>query len=165
MAKALAYQTRTGEILSLVDAAEFLLEECRMVLPGIQALFGFQLVAVFSATFTERLSHGEQRLHLLALGLVAMSVAIIMTPAAAHRQISAQTMSRAFIVACTRLLLWSMLPLALAICLDFFLVGRMILGRGPLMTVLACALFAVFLSLWFVLPRVRPLRSALGAED
>jgi len=28
-----------------------LLEECRMVLPGIQALFGFQLIAVFNQPF------------------------------------------------------------------------------------------------------------------
>ena len=165
MAKALAYQTRTGEILSLVDAASFLLDECRMVLPGIQALFGFQLVAVFNQSFSQRLTRGEQVLHLIALGFVALAVAIIMTPAAAHRQISAQTMSRAFLIASTRLLLWSMLPLALGICLDFFLVSRMILGRGPVATVLACALFAVFLSLWFLLPRVRALRSALGSED
>jgi len=165
MAKAFAYQARSGEILSLVDAAEFLLEECRMVLPGIQALFGFQLIAAFNSTFAERLTRGEQRLHLIALGLVAVAVALIMTPAAVHRQISAQTMTRAFIIACTRLLLWSMLPLALGICLDFFIVGRLILGRGPLVTVLAAVLFAVFLGLWFVLPRVRALRYALGAED
>ena len=35
-----------------------------MVLPGIQALFGFQLMAVFSPGFWERLDSSEQRLHL-----------------------------------------------------------------------------------------------------
>jgi len=165
MARAFAYQARSGEILSLVDAAQFLLEECRMVLPGIQALFGFQLIAVFNSSFAEKLTRGEQRLHLIALGLIALAVAIIMTPAAAHRQISAQTMTRAFITAATRLLLWSMIPLALGICLDFFIVGRLILGRGPLVTVLASVLFTAFMGLWFVVPRVRALRSALGAED
>ena len=37
------------------EEASYLLDECRMVLPGIQALFGFQLVAVFNRTFWERL--------------------------------------------------------------------------------------------------------------
>ncbi|TMQ70750.1 MAG: hypothetical protein E6K80_07530 [Candidatus Eisenbacteria bacterium] len=159
--------TREGrkETLSLVDAAEFLLEECRMVLPGMQALFGFQLIAVFSPSFSERLSAGEQRLHLIAIGLVALAVAIIMTPAAAHRQISAETMSRAFIMVATRLLLWSMLPLALGICLDFDLVGRLILGRGVLTTVLAAALFLVFVTLWFLLPRMRSVRETLALEE
>lgn len=30
---------------SLSDSVSHMLEECRMVLPGIQALFGFQLIA------------------------------------------------------------------------------------------------------------------------
>ena len=59
-----------------------------MVLPGVQALFGFQLIAVFNTGFAEKLSHGEQRVHLLALALVAMAGALIMTPAAYHRQTS-----------------------------------------------------------------------------
>src|SRR5579871_3943884 len=33
--------------VSLADAAKYMREGCRIVLPGIQALFGFQLVAVF----------------------------------------------------------------------------------------------------------------------
>ena len=37
------------------DTVTHLLEECRMVLPGIQALFGFQLIAVFNAAFWEKL--------------------------------------------------------------------------------------------------------------
>ncbi len=36
---------------SLSQAITHILEECRMVLPGIEALFGFQLVAVFSQPF------------------------------------------------------------------------------------------------------------------
>jgi hypothetical protein len=153
-----------SEPLTLVHAAELLLEECRMVLPGIQALFGFQLIAVFSSSFAERLSTGEQRLHLVAIGLVVVAVAIIMTPAAVHRQISATSLSRAFIVASTRLLLWSMPPLALGICLDFYLVARLILGPSPLVAILATVLFAMFLALWFVLPRVRSLREPLASD-
>src|SRR4051812_37057415 len=74
------------EELPLTKAAEYLLDECRMVLPGIQALFGFQLIAVFSPAFEQKLNASEQRLHLLAIALVATAVAVIMTPAALHRQ-------------------------------------------------------------------------------
>jgi hypothetical protein len=56
------------------DIVSHLLEECRMVLPGIQALFGFQLVAVFNQSFWEKVAHQEQILHFLAIGLVALSV-------------------------------------------------------------------------------------------
>ena len=37
--------------LPLATAVQYLLEECRIVLPGIQVLFGFQLIAVFSDRF------------------------------------------------------------------------------------------------------------------
>lgn len=72
---------REKETLSLADATKYLLEECRMVLPGVQALFGFQLIAVFNTAFSDKLSHGEQSVHLLALALVAIAVALIMSPA------------------------------------------------------------------------------------
>src|SRR3977135_1884752 len=65
----------TREDLSLSEAAEHLLEECRMVLPGIQALFGFQLIVVFNPAFGQRLTTGEQRLHLLAIALLAVAIA------------------------------------------------------------------------------------------
>ena len=43
------YRTpRTTHRLSLDKAVEYLLEECRIVLPGIQVLFGFQLATVFT---------------------------------------------------------------------------------------------------------------------
>jgi hypothetical protein len=44
------------EQLSLNDATSHVLEECRTVVPGMQALFGFQLMAVFSSEFKNELS-------------------------------------------------------------------------------------------------------------
>ena len=64
------------EAISLDSAAGHLLEECRMVLPGIQALFGFQLIAVFNDGFSQKLSHGEQLLHLLAIVLVVVAIGL-----------------------------------------------------------------------------------------
>jgi hypothetical protein len=142
--------------LSLPEAVQYMLEECRIVLPGIQVLFGFQLATVFSSGFTTLLDHGEQRLHLLAIALVAIAIALIMTPAAYHRQTEPEHASEAFIRVSTRLLLASMPPLAVAICLDFFLVARVILGNGilgdGLVAWLAAGLLMVFAGLWFVLP-------------
>jgi len=147
--------------LSLDKAVEYLLEECRIVLPGIQVLFGFQLATVFTTRFAQDLSAGEQRLHLLAIALVAIAIALIMTPAAYHRQAEPEHASERFIRVSTRLLLASMPPLAVAICLDFYLVGRILVGTGPMLW-LASLLFATFLLLWFVLPRTARLRRARG---
>jgi hypothetical protein len=147
--------------LPLSKAAEYLLEECRMVLPGIQTLFGFQLIVVFSDRFDRVLSDGEQQLHLLAIGLVAVAIALIMTPAAYHRQTDPEQITDAFIRVSTRMLLASMWPLALAICLDFYLVGRILIGAGPMLW-LAGMLFASFVSLWFVLPWIGRARRRRG---
>jgi hypothetical protein len=140
-----------AEELSLADAASRLLDECRMVLPGIQALFGFQLIAVFNPTFTQRLTERQQHLHYVATGLVILAVALIMTPAAYHRQTSPYLVSERFIRASTRLLLWSMVPLALAISLEFYLVGTLIVGHA-LATTVTTAVFALTVVLWFGLP-------------
>jgi hypothetical protein len=137
--------------LSLDKAVEYLLEECRIVLPGIQVLFGFQLATVFTTRFAQDLSVGEQRLHLLAIALVAVAIALIMTPAAYHRQAEPRHASARFIRVSTRLLLASMPPLAIAICLDFYLVARLVVDAGSVAWA-AATLFAVFVALWFVLP-------------
>ena len=61
---------RNDATAQLEDAAQLVIDECRTVLPGIQALFGFQLIAVFNTGFASKLSAAEQRtlLHLVQPG-------------------------------------------------------------------------------------------------
>src|SRR5689334_1375007 len=87
-----------------------ILEEARMVLPGVQALFGFQLIAVFNATFHEKLSRAQQSLHFVALCLVAIAAGMVMTPAAYHRQVQRGATSRRFTKMASRLLTGSLVP-------------------------------------------------------
>jgi hypothetical protein len=152
------------EKLPLSKATLLLLEECRMVLPGLQALFGFQLIVVFNNRFAEVLSAPEQRLHLAAIGLVAVAVALIMTPAAYHRQKHTHKATEKFVRISSRLLLWSMPPLAVSLCLEFYLICRVILGGGVGVW-LAAALFALLFFLWFVLPRVTVLDRVFGVKE
>lgn len=152
------------EALSLSKSAQLLLEECRMVLPGIQALFGFQLIAVFNSRFAELLSPLEQRMHFAAIGLIAVAVALVMSPAAYHRQTGAQKVTQRFLRISTRLLLWSMPPLALSLCMEFYLVGRIILD-SMFASIIAALLFALFFVLWFVLPRVELKRLKQSVAD
>jgi hypothetical protein len=151
------------EELPLSLAVQLLLEECRMILPGIQALFGFQLIAVFNNRFAEVLSKGEQQLHLLAIGLVAVAVALVMSPAAFHRQKHPQKATSMFIRISTRLVLWSMPPLAISLCIEFYLVSRIVLD-SVLAAVVAVMMFGVYMLLWFVLPRAAALQRMLGGK-
>lgn len=150
------------EDLPLSKAAQLILDESRMLLPGIQALFGFQLIAVFNQTFSEKLSHFEQQLHLLAIGLIVLTTIIIMTPAAYHRQMEVKEVTESFIHMASKLMLISMMPLSLSISLDFYLVSRLILNNAPLSLAIALGSFALFILEWIVIPRTGILNRLLG---
>ncbi|SRR6266545_4938260 len=146
------------EKLPLSQAVTHLLEECRMVLPGLQALFGFQLIAVFNTGFGDKLTPTEQQVHLLALGLVAIAGALVMAPAAYHRQTSPHEVTESFLTLASRLLLGSMIPLMLGIGLDFYLIARVILNNSLLSLLLTLVLISIFSSAWFLLPRISALQ-------
>jgi hypothetical protein len=150
------------EKIPLSEAVTHLLEECRMVLPGIQALFGFQLIVVFNPAFSEKLSLAERGLHLTAIGLIVVSIAMLMAPAAFHRQKDPEAVSEGFIVIATRLLLYSMFPLMVALGFEFFIVARVITNNVLFSIVLACVLVSICSTLWFLLPRSRKLQRFLA---
>jgi len=139
--------------LSLNDAASHVLEECRTVVPGMQALFGFQLIVVFTNSFKEELSPTERVLHLVAIRLVTVAIALVIAPAALHRQMEPMAVSRRFIAISSRLLMASMAPLAAGICLDVYIVARVILGTSVGAAIIAALLLGVFIVFWLVVPR------------
>ena len=146
---------------SLGDSVRQMLEEARMILPGIQTLFGFQLIVVFNQRFQESLSGSEQRLHLAAMALVAVATGLVMAPAAYHRRAEPESISRRFVRLSTRLLAWSTYPLLAGIVVDFYLVATLITADDTLSLVLAALLFLVLALLWLVLPRSRALQDTL----
>jgi hypothetical protein len=109
---------------------------------------------VFNSRFAEVLTPGEQRLHLMAIGLVVIAIALIMAPAAYHRQGDPQQITERFIRVSTRLVLWSMPALAVSLCVEFYLISRVIIGPKVAL-VLAALLLGVCGVLWFVVPRWR----------
>jgi hypothetical protein len=59
-------------------------EEARMVLPGAQALFGFQTMAVFNNRF-EHIAYFSRQAYLFALGLLVLAIDLLMIPATYRR--------------------------------------------------------------------------------
>jgi hypothetical protein len=145
--------SETGEQVKLSEAASFLLDECRMVLPGVQAIFGFQLIAVFNQRFTD-LPFPTQCVHFASLSLVALAAALVMTPAAYHRVTGITHVTRRFLETSSRLVLASMVVLAIGLSLDYFVVGWLVFGS---MAVAAGAgvMLGVLTFLWFVFPHAR----------
>ena len=141
--------------LSLSESSSQLLNECRMVLPGIQTLLGFQLIAVFQPPFAG-LSRGMQRLHLFAILCVVVAIALVMTPAALHRLREPTSVSKEFIRLSSAFLMWSMPPLALGLSSDVYIVSTMVTHEPAVSAVLGVLSLGIFAGLWFVVPgRVR----------
>ena len=128
-------------------------QEARMVLPGIQALFGFQLVAVFNQGFKANLDQSFQIVHLIALLLVAISAILVMAPAAYHREANHQ-ISKHFVELSSRFLAWSMIPFALGICLDIFLITQVITGSRMWDIIVTAIISMLFFWTWFVFPKI-----------
>ena len=139
--------------ISLNEAATHVLEECRTVVPGMQALFGFQLIAVFSEAFKVQLSPAERMLHLVAIVLVTIALVLVMAPTAVHRQTEPESVSRRFITISSRLLMASMIPLAIGICLDVYIVARVIVDSRGVAGIVAASLLGIFIVFWLLLPR------------
>ncbi len=136
---------------SLKDETQKAIEESRMVLPGIQALFGFQLIAVFNAGF-ERLPATAQALHLAAVGLVTTAIALVMAPAAFHRIAERGWVSRRLINLTSNFLSWGMGMLMLGLALEVSLVTYVILHAVLPAVLMSALLLALFLWLWFLFP-------------
>jgi len=152
------------EVLSLKDAVQQLLDEARMVLPGIQALLGFQLIACFNEGFAVRLDAGDQRLHLLAILLVTLATGLVMAPAAYHRHAMQRAVTDSFLLLGSRLVSSALLLLALGLSIEIFIVARLVTESFPASLTIAAAALCVLLGLWVVLPRWRGVVAGRAAE-
>jgi uncharacterized BrkB/YihY/UPF0761 family membrane protein len=138
---------------SLEEEATHATDEARMLLPGVQAILGFQLVAVLNQRFT-LLTPGEQVLYLAAFMLLIVAMALIMAPAAYHRQAERGRVTRRFVDLASTLLTLAMAPLIIALSVDAYLVSRLILDNRTMAGALAAVVAILLAGLWYVLPGV-----------
>ena len=144
-------------VQSLTGQVNTVQQEARMVLPGIQALFGFQLVAVFNQGFKLNLNETEQLIHLIALLLVAVAAILVVAPAAYHRQAKHQ-ISKHFVWLSSQFLAWAMAPLAIGTCLDIYVVSRVIVNSIIIAGAITFVFSLFYLWVWFILPRLHAKR-------
>lgn len=149
----------------LSEQTDHLEQEARMVLPGLQALFGFQLVAAFQPPFWSQFSRLEHFLHWFALGMIAVATMLFLLPAAYHRQVERDRVSREFLRVSNRALSWGLYPLMFTICLDFYLVGRAITRDPWISGGFAGALLGLFVYTWIIFPHLRRRRTRERPEQ
>jgi hypothetical protein len=127
-----------------------LIEEARVILPGVQALFGFQTIVVFNDHFAE-LKNFAKNCHILGLAMVIITVAMVMTPAIYYRACGGCAT-----VPMTRLaslmIRGALAPLALGLALDMFTVIFVATENVSVSIGAGLATFVLLAGLWFVVP-------------
>jgi hypothetical protein len=128
-----------------------LIEEARVILPGLQALFGFQTIAVFNERFEELATYAKV-CHLLGLAMVIIAVAMTMTPATYYRARNGNA-TPGMAEICSFMIRGAMAPLALGLALDMFTVIDVATGSVSISVAAGGATFVLLAYLWFVLPK------------
>ena len=141
---------------SVKDRIDHVLTEARTVLPGAQALLGFQFITMLSEAF-EGLPPSSQYIHFGSLLCIALSTVLLLTPAAYHRIVEGGEDTEAFHRFASRILLVATVPLALGIAGDFFVVIRKLTSNFSLGFVGALLVLVFCYGLWFALPLTRRL--------
>lgn len=124
------------------------LTEARVVLPGAQALLGFQLITMFMDGF-DKLPNSSKYIHMISLGWMALTIILLMTPAAYHRIAERGEDTQRMHRVASVLLLAAMVMLPLGICGDVYLVFYKVTNSVPASIGTAIAVLAFFYGTWF----------------
>ena len=144
---------------ALGERISTMLIEARVILPGAQALLGFQFAAFLTASF-EQLPPPAKLVHLACLACVALSVLLLMAPAAYHR-LAADGEDRPDVEQFGKMMvLTSLLPLALGLSGEFYVVIRKVGGAEGAAIAAMLVVLALFLGLWFAYPLAARARRA-----
>jgi uncharacterized membrane protein YidH (DUF202 family) len=127
-----------------------IIEEARVILPGVQALFGFQTIAVFNERFSDLETYAKV-CHLLGLAMVVVTVAMIMTPAVYYRACGGNASERMARVS-SFMIRGGLAPLALGIALDMFTVFFVATSHLAVSVSASAATLLLFVILWCLVP-------------
>jgi hypothetical protein len=140
-----------------------IIEEARVILPGLQAVFGFQTAAVFSTRFISLADYAKV-CHLFGLMLIVVAMAMLMTPAVYYRAKRGDATSHMIEVS-RKTLRGALIPMSLGFSLDMLTV--MSLATDALVFSIGAAVVTliVFVGFWYVIPKRDPARPRDARRD
>lgn len=152
---------RLARVVDIDHKVHELLTETRLVLPGAQALLGFQFSVTLMTGFEQ--VHGPVRTACLwSLALIAVSTILLMAPSAYHRIAERGENTERFLRLGGRMLVGAMVALAFALTGDTFVAVARITGELRAAWIAGLATAIGFCGLWFAFPMLR--RSAVARE-
>jgi Family of unknown function (DUF6328) len=141
------------ERTSIDIRVEHMLTEARVLLPGAQALFGFQMAVLLTQTF-DALPSSSKVIHAVALCCIAIAIILLMAPAAFHRITFHGKNTESFHRIGSRFVIASAVPLAAGITADLYVAVTKALYSAVAGAILAAATAALLITLWFVRPLI-----------
>jgi len=138
----------------LKSKIEQLLTEARVIIPGGQALLGFQLIATLTKAFSE-LPPIFKYVHAAGLCAVALSVVLLMTPAAVHRIGFGGEDDPAFFRIGSRLVIAGSVPLAIGIAADVAVVFFKVTESPVTASIAGVTALCALLAFWLAYPAWR----------
>jgi hypothetical protein len=128
-----------------------LLQEIRVLLPGVQVLFAFLLVVPFSIGF-KSVTGAERALYFVALAATSVSAVLLIAPGARHRARFRDRDKEALIVSSNQLVLAGTAFLAVAMAAVVVVIGDYIYNWvvGTISGIVTVALIAWFWYGWSV---------------
>ena len=145
-------EERTGEDRQERTARELieLLNELRVILPGVQFLFAFLLTVPFSQRFST-LDGLETGVFFVTLLCTAIATALLMAPSAQHRVLWREGVRERRLELGNSLTIAGLIFLVPAMVGAVFVVSDFIFGLGAAVVVTLLLAF-LFVLLWFALP-------------
>jgi magnesium-transporting ATPase (P-type) len=132
-----------------------LLQELRVILPGVQVLFAFLLTVAFTQRFTE-ISSYQKNIYFTALMSTAFATVFFIAPTSQHRLLWRQHARSQRLWLANWLLIVGSVFLAVGVSCVVFLVADFIYGSTTAAVATALVAGAV-LVLWYLLPLVQRL--------
>jgi uncharacterized protein DUF6328 len=143
---------------------EQMLTEARVMIPGCQALLGFQFIATLTKSFKD-FPMPVQYIHAAGLCAVALAALVLMTPAALHRIAYHGEDNTEFFKIGSKLLVAAALPLAAGISADVFVVFYKISGSSTLAATVSLFAFTVLLGFWYGYPLWRAAENSIKLQS
>jgi hypothetical protein len=128
-----------------------LLTEARLIIPGVQALLGFQLTVTLTQAFAE-LPTQAKIAHAVALCCIGLAVILVMAPASVHRIAFSGQDDPDFLKIGSCFVVAAPAPLALGIALDAYVAVGRALQSEPAAMALAGVATVVLLGFWYAFP-------------
>ena len=141
-----------GEQDTPIDVrVEHMLTEARVLLPGAQALFGFQMAVLLTDAFGN-LPETSKILHAAALCSIALAIILVMALAAFHRIAYRGENTETFHRIGSGFVIASVVPLAVGITGDLYVSVARALDSAALGAAAAGAVGLALLGLWILQP-------------